>query len=413
MIKEKLCEAKIIKTAFDEWGKTAFRNATLKSISDKLNLTKPALYRYFKNKNEIFEKMFDCFMSDYQNVTNSFINECGNTDDLDFIIKSYINNYFKFFSNNHHYFFFFIFHAVKNDCFIKKSVIDIDEIENKIFTRGIKNTAKIWIKVKDVGLLKRFIFSTGIFLLLFKFGNKKTKFLHSIDDKESDAILNDIYYIIKNGFGLKKIKSNINFKKVESIAGIKKEQLPERDKVIDAIASVIAEEGIWNTTLSKISKKLGIVKSSLYFYFKNKKEMLSSSILNEIKKNDKLIKSKILNNSSYEEKFYSLIVAFSSYLLLDNNMMKIFDWIHQQGVNLKLMKDIENEEQIDTQIIREGISEKYLDNQKFDDIFISNFFKMQIIKEIYISDLFKQEIKISDMRNIYKLFLNGIREVKK
>ena len=47
----------IISTAFEEWGKSCYRNMSLTKIINKLKITKPALYRYFKNKKELLDIM--------------------------------------------------------------------------------------------------------------------------------------------------------------------------------------------------------------------------------------------------------------------------------------------------------------------------------------------------------------------
>ena len=57
-------KANIISAAFSEWSKTHFTSMSLAKVAKKLSLTKPALYRYFKNKAELLQTMVTTLVND-------------------------------------------------------------------------------------------------------------------------------------------------------------------------------------------------------------------------------------------------------------------------------------------------------------------------------------------------------------
>ncbi len=87
---------KIIRTAFAEWGKFFFRNTSLSVIIKKLRITKPALYRYFKNKKELINSMKLKILDKFYERIDSFIIESTEDYSIDSVYL-FINKIFGYF----------------------------------------------------------------------------------------------------------------------------------------------------------------------------------------------------------------------------------------------------------------------------------------------------------------------------
>ncbi|MHC6204796.1 TetR/AcrR family transcriptional regulator, partial [Breznakiellaceae bacterium SP9] len=55
----------IIKAAFKVWGRELYINTSLSMIAKELGVSKPALYRHFKNKQALLNAMYDFFFDDF------------------------------------------------------------------------------------------------------------------------------------------------------------------------------------------------------------------------------------------------------------------------------------------------------------------------------------------------------------
>jgi len=401
---------KIINYAFSVWGDHGFKKTSLSMLAGKLNLTKAALYRYFKNKDEILSTMKKLLKKEFTILSLNFITNTKNKN-IDEILFIYIDTYFSYFCNNYYQYLFYLYTFLKYPDEINNYQ---DELYFKIIDIFKKSFSKeeTWFNNDDTDIIVRLIFSAGIFVINYNIFNINDK--NNIKNKlkqRSQQIINDIYEIVKNGFGKEPAKE-INFENVEDKSSVKIKEL-KRDKIFDAIVSVIAKEGPWDTTISKIAEKMGISKSSLYFHFKNKKHMMSDLIFKEIKiKNDLLEKNILLFKNLYE-KIYSIIVTSATHLVYDKKTLLFFEWIHTQLLNFKkIIKKINLYDPV-IKLIIDTDTDKIINTSRFSPDFIYGFLNMQIVKEIYYSKIVKIKLASTIYKYIFYFFFNGIFKDKK
>lgn len=406
MKKPKFTREDIINIAFTEWGKRNFISKSLSLITRKMNITKPALYRYFKNKEELFSSMKNHLICRLVEQHQLFMKEISNKTSEE-IIYLLIKSQFTFFLNNYYYFLFHIFYLIKQEIFINDDTKKINHELNEILKSILKKSAS-WLKPENSNQALIFIFSTGFFFLLNAFYNEKAN-TKPFDEDKKNKIIDDIYLIVMNGFGNRGKCFDIDFTKIESQCLIDKNSI-NRDKIFDAIVSVVAEEGLWDTTIGKIAKKLNMSKSNLYCYHKNKSEMLQGMIIKEIETRLNLSNNNLNLFADNCEKIYSYIATSANYLLINKKIMYVFEWMHLQNIDIKSYIN-KNKIVLNDQFknyIQTLIDQNILNQYHFDNDFIYSFITMQIIKEIYFAELSKSEISSNNMRFVYNCFLKGI-----
>ncbi|HPO49124.1 MAG TPA: TetR/AcrR family transcriptional regulator [Spirochaetota bacterium] len=294
-----------------------------------------------------------------------------------------------------------------------KDYIDQKKSEMDIFDESFKKS-KSWIKSENVPAFMNHIFGTGLFLFFYAFDKKQSKDFKILDEDTIKNTIDKIYDITVNGFLNKKENIEIDFKSIEDSCVVTKDDLPQKDKIFDAITSVVAKVGVWNASLDMIAKEVCMSKSSFYFYFANKEEMLGNIVMKEIEKTNDIYIQKSDNYKNFFEKIYSNIVIEATYMSSDIRIMYFFNWLHYQKINFKVNKKISRKaEEIFTErfnFIREAIQNNVLKSYDFGFMEIASFTKMQIVKEILISTIFERTINEENFRNIYKLFLVGIYE---
>lgn len=403
MINDK--KEKIIEAAFSEWSKENFKNTSLSMIAKKLKLTKAAFYRYFKNKEQIINEMKKRILNVFVTYSISFINDASISNNFEEIVKKFVHHYFYNFASNIPYFLFFLHFLVKSDELQNdESFLPISEKINSLFKETIK------LNNEEVVSFIKIIFSTGFFVILYNFHNKSLQTgrnFNVFNEEEINKICNIIYKIIVNS-----IKNNIakelNFSKIELEACVHPEEIPEKNKIFDAIIKVIARKGIWQATIGEIAKELNMNKSSLYFYFNSKSQMFKHILNEELKRRDEIIYSKTLLFDTFEEKIYAIIVALTSYFLADLKILNFFDWLHYQGRILKIFKNLHKKKIEIPEFIIKIFTETGEYKTEFEIPFLFQYLVMQIIREIIICRQNNKEVDLKNMRTFYRYFLNGL-----
>ena len=92
----------IIDTAFKVWGENFFYNTSLSSLADAMGMSKPAIYRYFNNKEALVLAMKEDFISKYQSLLKK--TSKNGLKDINSILLDYTEIPIRFFAGNYNYY---------------------------------------------------------------------------------------------------------------------------------------------------------------------------------------------------------------------------------------------------------------------------------------------------------------------
>ena len=324
MNKRELKTQLIIDTAFQVWGDNFFYNTSLSSLAYALGMTKPALYRYFKNKDAILMAMKDDLIYQYQALLNK--SEPGENRDLDTLLVEYTEQAVRFFAENYHYYRFFVLKLIN-----MKQDIELLFKEMVGDTGGFLSPSLIM----DLGCseieaqsISGFILSVGGFLLNQRLFSKTL-----FTEKEIDQMVKAIRFIARYGlYGHSRTNSKCDYNAIEKKSAIDKNDVLPFNKIFTAVAEVIADKGIWDTTVDAIAEHLDMGKSSLYFYFDNKEQMIKDVVGSEKERLNELIIERITQFESFDEQLYCIFYVMSSYFLLKPSIFTIMNWLRYQFV---------------------------------------------------------------------------------
>lgn len=172
---------------------------------------------------------------------------------------------------------------------------------------------------------------------------------------------------------------------------------------------LFVEKGIENVSMNEIAKSLGITKPALYYYFKNKDEIIKhaffektsemKSILYEIREFDNLsdlIKTIIIKHYEFFSKNTTGVRCF--FRILNSEYMEYFEGMASKIVdeNRKIIK-----QHIEKAIEKENISKTKTD--------LISTFVFSILSFIMMEMKMKREINISLINSLVDSFCKGIR----
>ncbi len=83
-----------------------------------------------------------------------------------------------------------------------------------------------------------------------------------------------------------------------------------KNKILESALNVFIEKGFYKARIEDIAKKAGIAKGTVYLYFKNKKELFFSSIINEFEKFYSKMKKILKKEKEPEKKLKKILYLF-------------------------------------------------------------------------------------------------------
>lgn len=325
MNKRELKTQLIIDTAFKVWGNNYFYNTSLSSLADALSMTKPALYRYFKNKDAILLTMKEDLIDKYQVLLKK--SGSGENQNLDALLVDYTENAVRFFAENYHYYRFLVLKLINMKQDVKLLFKEmIGEEENFLSPFLLMELGFSEIEAQSIS---GFILSVGGFLL-----NRRLFCEILYTKKEINQMVKAIRFIGRYGLcGHSERSSHSDYETIEKKSAIDKNDVLPFNKIFTAVAEVIADKGIWDTTVDAIAEHLDMGKSSLYFYFDNREQMIKDVVGSEKERLNELIIERITGFESFEEQLYCIFYVMGSYFLLKPSIFTIMNWLRYQFVN--------------------------------------------------------------------------------
>jgi len=251
---------KIIKAAIKTFKDNGFNNSSILKIADIVGLKNSTLYRYFRNKKDIYNFIIRDFEEKLIKRINSKLEpEVEIEKKIEIFIKEYIN----FIKENKDIF----------DIFREAEFVNIDlskEFYDKV-TEILKNILKNRIYNNNIDILSYSIIGSFYFIILnYLFWEEK--------DVDNEKISNILKFIL-NGIDKKGDFSPYLLKEKEFYENNnKKEFIKKGEKTKEIILrsseKLFGKKGYSNTHIAEIARASRIGIGTIYLYFKNKKEIL-------------------------------------------------------------------------------------------------------------------------------------------
>ena len=314
---------KIIQAAFSLLKNQLFSSISLSKIAKEVNISKTAIYRHFENKDALEvalkNKIYEDMLSLLKKVDGLY--EAGDYDGCILLVLRFIRNYPEYLNYG-----FFSAPEVGED----KELYQFSDAGIKIFNCFFDENHKI--KDFDFYLKGLFVIVTMIDLMLGWFGScdccpelKKVRLPY---EECENRILN----IIKQGLAFENpFLDPAQIARLDTLCLESMKKLPPLDKKLVALGNVVLKVGFQNVTVEAIADELGIVKSSLYTWFSDKKEMIKSLVSPEI---NMMLSSVVENVNAVQtpaEKLYVMLKTETLYFITRKKMLSACKWIQISG----------------------------------------------------------------------------------
>jgi len=377
----------IINTAFKVWSRSHYFSTSLNDIAETLNITKQAIYRYFKSKKELIYAMEEQIICDYRKNSTKII-EIIETLPLDKSVESYVMNQISFFRKHKEYLTFLI------------SIVRLRDNDTKEFqTILLKQNEYLQKKLSLPLSAVNYVLNIIVFYLLK--GERES--LEQMTEK--------VCNIFRNGFATELLTSPVNVDEILTNTRIPLIEETERNRVLQAISDVVLEDGP-QASMGKIAKKAGMTKSSLYFYFKNKEEMIINTMRGETEKFVDYYYEKVSSYEEIGEQLFAHFVITASMTIERPKTVHMIHWFITRGMAEKFSKPTDFEKY--RVFFENAANYKYLNTHGVTAdqlLMLVNFCITYEINNVQRLSLNKEE-KYKLVYGLYDLFTHGLKGLK-
>jgi AcrR family transcriptional regulator len=310
----------IIEAAFRAWGRELYKTTSLTQLAEVLGVTKPALYRHFRNKEAVLEAMHQYFFDHFVAFTKPAFLVALNSEDMDqgftLLVRALTEYYLR-------YPLLFIFSLIR----IYGNKEKNQDIVRQYLARGV-DLGKLWNpeEVRDVYPPKsQFVVATITFLVTLFHKNRADRSEEPAEE-EIQRFVSFVEVTVSYGLGFNTEK--IDALDYENLEKDGEYQPPDdEDGLLKAVAEAVAEAGPWNASMEMVAQRSGLSKSGLYSHFKNKQDMLFQLFLTEFDRIVNYAEAETRRSAVLEEQIYLAIMAIVKYLRGKPEILITMDWI--------------------------------------------------------------------------------------
>ena len=378
----------IIDTAFKVWNQSCYFSTSLNDIAESLNITKQAIYRYFKGKKDLLYSMEKQIVTDYQNNSSVILNIIETLSD-DEAVEAYVMNQISFFRDHKEYLTFLI------------SKIRLKDNDQKEFHDIVQNQSEVLQKQLSLPPITiHYILNLIVFYLLMG------------EQSSTEIMTEKICNIFQEGFGTELLTTPADIDTIFNETRIPEDHEKDENKILQAISDVVLEEGPEGASMGMIAKKAGMTKSSLYFYFKNKEEMIIKTMNDKTERFVNFYYDKVSSYSEIGQQLFAHFVITASMTIEKPKTLPLMHWFITQGMAEDFKKPTEFEKY---RVFFENASNyRYLNTHGVTAdqlLMLVNFCITYEINNRQRIELDKEE-KYKLVYGLYNLFTHGLKGLK-
>jgi AcrR family transcriptional regulator len=327
----------IIKAAFKVWGREFYQTTSHSQLSGELGVSKPALYRHFRDKEALLDAMYVAFYDEFAAFIKGGyekVSKMKNKNERCFYMNQLIAEYY---IRNKEAFVFSLIQVLKN----RSLQVTADEFR----ARGVDIEKLIDHNdstVDDPGspppVFQLMSVTTYFWIAAFHcFGNNLEEQLSELQPSEEQIqkALVSVNNRVSLGLGLQAKKVNsLDYAALEHQASQGVYEETEDNKLLRAVAGAVAVAGPWNASMEMVARRSGLSKSGLYAHFKNKKDMIAQLFITEFTWIIDYARMNISGNETPEEQLYLVIISIADYLRSRPEILIALDWVKTRRLEL-------------------------------------------------------------------------------
>lgn len=281
---------------------------TLAEVAARVGVSKPALYRHFKNKEEIEAVMAELFRDKLLAVI----------DGSDGTQKGFRLCLRDFFRDNAGFLGYFMTQIFAPGCFEEGIYGYLLGKSERVaqFHKTTEDMTKDQLDKVHTDILKNIV----------------SVILASVHEPGIETMQDELLEILEKGLPALEAPTDERLNELDEAAVLTPDEFGKDNRLFAAIAASVKQHGFAGTTTERIAEKMGITKSSLYFYYPTKDAMFEELMKTEHDMLLSLCAPRILAGKTLTEQLYSLMAVTANYLVMRPDIHPVFNWIRFESI---------------------------------------------------------------------------------
>lgn len=323
-----MTKQEIISAAFRVWGRELYQSMSLAELAQELGVSKPALYRHFKNKQELLEAMYESFFDEYAAFIKPQYDTAVQTQDAAESLFIMIRIMVEYYLRHKEGFIFSLVRVYGND--------GTETLMHRFLERGIDLRHFLLLEKEPFSYpsLIQLIIGNLSFMVCY-FHRPEGQAEEVLGDQAVHELVSFVEKTIAAGLGLEKaVIEGLDYEGLEARIAPRDYAAPEDEAILKGVAQAVAEAGPWNASMDMVARRSGLSKSSLYTHFKNKQDMLKRLFMTEFDRVLGYAEAGIGLSAVPEEQLYLAVFSVTDYLRARPEILLGADWIRTRRLNL-------------------------------------------------------------------------------
>lgn len=304
-----------------------FSSWTLAEVAARVGVSKPALYRHFRNKEEIEAVMDGTFKEKLLEVIE-------NSDGTQTGFRTTFRDFFR---ANQGFLDYFVSRVFAPGAYE-------EELYRYVLSES-KRVAEFHLMVERAEDERRQRIVADIMKSIVSI------ILASVHEPGIETLQDELLDILEEGLPKLTMPGDERLAALEREAVLAPEEFAKDNRLFSAIAASVRDYGFAGTTTERIAEKMGITKSSLYFYYPTKEAMFEELMRTEHEMIIALCASRIRAGQNLAEQLYSLMMVQANYLLMRPDVLPVFNWIRFETLREKRRKGPPDHDQPDPRVL--------------------------------------------------------------
>jgi AcrR family transcriptional regulator len=321
----------IIKTAFRVWGRECYLTTSLTKIAAELGVSKPALYRHFKNKQSLLNAMYESFFEHYSAFIRPGYEAALKTGDTWESLLIMMRTIVDYYARNAEAFIFSLTQVYGSR--------EFRNMGEEMRRRGIY-VGKFLINGGErepyPPLFQLIFISLTFWVALFHKDRLGEKGLSAKPPEEGDirSLIDSLEARVVSGLGLSgDMIDAMDYGELEKKLPHDLLDTLEDGGLLKAVSAAVAEAGPWKASMDMVARRSGLSKSGLYAHFKNKQDMIRQLFQTEFERLADYVEAGSRSSALPVERFYLIILSIVDYLRSRTEILIALDWLRTRRLN--------------------------------------------------------------------------------
>ncbi|MDR2494557.1 MAG: TetR/AcrR family transcriptional regulator [Spirochaetaceae bacterium] len=318
-----MTKQEIITAAFSVWGRDLYQSTSLEKLARALGVSKPALYRHFKNKQALLDAMYASFFDRYAAFIKPRYDTARALEDpgggLLCVSRAMLEYYIRHKE-------MFVFSIVRH-CGNERNIFD-QFLERGIDLRRFQREDRQNTPEPYPSLIQLIM---GVITFVIGYFHRP---IADLPDRaapvapDAEDLIAFAEKIIAEGLGVaRETVGELEYACLEGRIGERSYETGEGEALLKAVAKAVAEAGPYKASMDMVARCSGLSKSGLYSHFKNKKDMLRRLFVTEF---DRIIHYAEEGGRLSEipaERLYLTLFSVADYLRARSEILLSASWI--------------------------------------------------------------------------------------